>query len=187
VIRVAPVPEPEAFDREARQRGKAWLAAHPDAKRVRDLWTPFRNDLAIGFRSLCGYAAMHDPTGGTVDHYLSIRNHRQLAYEWSNYRFATSTMNAKKQTADDAVLDPYEVGDGWFEILLPSLQMRVTDRVPPELRERAERTLIVLGLRDDERILRWRQSWYDLYVAGELSLEGLELRAPLIAVAVRGL
>lgn len=185
MIRVQPVPEPAAFDAEVRQPGNAWLAAHPDAKRVRDFWSPFRHVLRDGFRSLCGYAAMLDPTGGTVDHYLSVHNHRHLAYEWSNYRFVSSTMNAIKQAADEAVLDPYEVGDGWFEIILPSLQLRVTERVPAGHRPRAEETLVRLGLGDDQRIIDWRQSWYQLYQAGELTLEGLETVAPLIAAAVR--
>ncbi|HUR80959.1 MAG TPA: hypothetical protein VM733_09345 [Thermoanaerobaculia bacterium] len=128
---------------------------------------------------------MFDPTGGTVDHYLSYRNHPHLAYEWSNYRFASSTMNSIKRNADDAVLDPYGIGDGWFEIILPSLQMRITPRVPPEHRSRAETTLSRLKLRDDERLIRWRQSWYEMYSAGELTLDGLERVAPLIAAAVR--
>ena len=48
----------------------------------------FTTHLSDGFGNLCGYAAMHDPTGGTVDHFLSFRHHRDLAYEWGNYRFA---------------------------------------------------------------------------------------------------
>ncbi|HEX7136668.1 MAG TPA: hypothetical protein VF219_02430 [Vicinamibacterales bacterium] len=141
--------------------------------------------MRAGFGSLCGYAAMLDPTGGTVDHYFSYRNRPELAYEWSNYRFASSTMNSIKRTADDEVLDPYEVGDGWFEIILPSLQMRVTDRVPREHRSRAEATLSRLKLRDDERVIRWRQSWYEMYRAGRLTIDGLQQVAPLIADAVR--
>jgi hypothetical protein len=185
VLRVQPVPEPAAFDRDARQPGKAWLVDHPEASRPRDFWSPFKNDLREGFRSLCGYAAMLDPTGGTVDHYLSVSNYPHLAYEWSNYRFASSTMNSIKRTADDAVLDPHEIEDGWFEILLPSLQMCITARVPPEHRGRAEATLSRLKLRDDERLIRWRRSWYEMYQSGELGLEGLERVAPLIADAVR--
>ncbi len=137
-----------------------------------------------GFASLCGYAAMLDPTGGTIDHYLSYRHHPELAYEWSNYRFASSTMNSIKRTADDEVLDPYDIGDGWFEIILPSLQMRTTPHVPPEFRARAEATLVRLKLRNDERLIRWRQSWYEMYRRGELSLDGLQRVAPLIAAAV---
>jgi hypothetical protein len=185
VIPVHRVPEPARFDSEARQPGNAWLAANPAPKRPKDFWTPFKTELSEGFNRLCGYAAMLDPTGGTVDHYLSCRFHRTLAYEWSNYRFASSTMNSIKRTADDAVLDPYEVGDDWFEIILPSLQMRITAQVPPQHRARAEATLVRLKLRDDERLIQWRRSWYEMYEAGELALEGLERVAPLIAAAVR--
>lgn len=185
MIRVTPVAEPPAFDRDVRQRGNAWLAANPGAKKAKDFWSPFKSDLCDGFRRLSGYAAMLDPTGGTVDHYRSFRNYPRLGYDWANYRFASSTMNSIKGNADDAVLDPYEIGDGWFEIVLPSLQMRMTDRVPPEDRARAEETLVRLRLRDDERLIRWRQSWYELYQDGRLRIEGLEAVAPLIAAAVR--
>lgn len=185
MIHVQRVPEPARFESDARQPGTVWLAANPEEGRPIDLWTPFKGYLRDGFGSLCGYAAMLDPTGGTVDHYLSLRNHRHLAYEWSNYRFASSTMNSIKRNADEAVLDPYEVEGGWFEILLPSLQMRVTALVPPQHRQRAEATLARLRLRDDERMIQWRRSWYEMYEAGELSLEGLERVAPLIAAAVR--
>ena len=76
------------------------------------------------------------------------------------------------------------MGVGWFEIELPSLQMRVTNAVPASHRAKAEFTLKKLKLRDGERVIRWRQSWYQLYLAGELGLEGLRKMAPLIAQAV---
>ena len=82
------------------------------------------------------------------------------------------------------MLDPFEVQAGWFEIELPSLQMRVTDAVPAAFRAKATHTLKRLGLRDGERILRWRQSWYEQYLSGNLTLEGLRKWAPLIADAV---
>ena len=184
MIPVAKVAEPATFAALARKPGQQWLTDNPDATRPKPLWIPFTPALAEGFHELCAYAAMCDPTGGTVDHYLSYKNHPQLAYEWSNYRFASGALNACKRTADEAVLDPYEVGQGWFEILLPSLQMRVTDAVPAEIRAKAEYTLTRLKLRDGERILRWRQSWYAMYLQGELTLEGLRRVAPLIAQAV---
>ena len=62
MIRVSRVPEPPAFDSEARRPGQAWLAARRDVKRPRDFWSRFKNELRDGFRSLCGYAAMYDPT-----------------------------------------------------------------------------------------------------------------------------
>lgn len=78
----------------------------------------------------------------------------------------------------------YSVRASWFEILLPSLQMRTTVRVPPALRAKAEYTLKRLKLRDGERIVRWRQKWYERYQRGLLTLDGLRDVAPLIADAV---
>ena len=113
---------------------------------------------------------------------MSILEDRNLAYEWANYRYASHWINSSKHGAK--VLDPFEVEDGWFEILLPSLQLVLTDRVPAKRRDLAERTLERLNLRDDERVVRQRREWYRMYEAGELSLEGLRKKAPLIARAV---
>ncbi len=184
MIPVAKVKKPKGFDAQVKTPGDQWLKDNPGALRPLPLWTAYTKDLSDGFAGLCGYAAMYDPTGGTVDHYLSFRNHPQMAYEWSNYRFASGALNSSKRNADDAVLDPHEVGAGWFEIELPSLQMRVTDAVPASHRAKAEFTLTRLKLRDGERVIRWRQSWYALYLSGDLSLEGLRKMAPLIAQAV---
>jgi hypothetical protein len=126
VIPVARVKRPKGY-RDVEKRGAAWLRANKHAKRPKDLWSPFLPHLAEGFGHRCGYAAMLDPTGGTVDHYLSWKTRPDLAYAWTNLRFVSHILNASKRTADSSVLDPYLVQHGWFEILLPSLQMRVTD------------------------------------------------------------
>ena len=97
MIRAPRLPEPVDFDAEVRRPGTRWLAVNPNAKRPRALWTPYTPVLEAGYGGLCGYAAMLDPTGGTVDHYLSFTHHRDLAYEWSNYRFASATMNTVRK------------------------------------------------------------------------------------------
>ncbi len=74
--------------------------------------------------------------------------------------------------------------DDWFEILLPSLQLIVTNHIPDEYREKAEYTVKRLRLRDDERIIRQRREWYRMYRDGEVNLEGLKKKAPLIARAI---
>lgn len=127
---------------------------------------------------------MLDPTGGTVDHYFSYKNFPELAYDWENYRFASGILNSSKKTADSDVLDPYDVQADWFEVILPSLQMQVTNSVPAHLEEKAKHTIKRLGLRDGERVIRWRKSWYDLHLQGRLDLTGLWKVAPLIAAAV---
>jgi hypothetical protein len=185
MIRFNPPPEPPGFDQKGRRCGNAWLAKNQDPrKRLRDYWSPFKSHLADGFSNLCGYSAMYEPVG-TVDHYLCCENHRHLAYEWSNYRYASGWINSSKSTLDEQVLDPFQVEDDWFEILLPSLQLVLTDAVPPHERDRAAFTLERLHLRDDERVIRQRQQWYQLYLDGELTLAGLDRKAPLIARAIR--
>lgn len=184
MIPVARVPEPNDFDTRCRSPGRVWSDANPRVARPKPLWIPFTPALAAGFRDLCGYSALRLASGGTVDHFLSVKSRPDLAYEWSNYRYAAHELNACKKNADASILDPYEVGEGWFELTLPSLQLRATDKVPMAMRARADFTLQRLGLRDGERVLRARRKWLELYELGDLTLDGLRRCAPLIAEAV---
>jgi hypothetical protein len=183
MMRFEPIPEPIEFAEKCRKEGNAWLANNPDKKRPRDYWSPFKRDLANGFRHLCGYSVMYEPNA-TVDHFLSCANYRHLAYEWSNYRYATGWINSSKKNLDDQILDPFEVEDNWFEILLPSLQLVLTDQVPPSHRTKAEFTLKRLGLDRNERVMRLREEWFNMYQNGEINFEGLMKKAPLIARAI---
>lgn len=179
-----PIDEPEDFEDECRQAGNEWLAKNPDCKRPRDFWSPFRKALADGFSSRCGYGAMW-VSSGTVDHFVSCNEDKTQAYQWSNYRYVEGWVNSSKKNKNSAdILDPFDVQAGWFEILLPSMQMVLTDTVPDKFRSRAEYTLSEFPLRDDERILRTRREWYRMYQDGEMTLEGLRKKAPLIAAAV---
>ena len=184
MITVTPVPEPSLFESKCRQPGAHWAQNHPAAARPRDFWSPFLPDLRNGFEDRCAYLAMYTPTGGTIDHYLSYQKHPELAYDWANFRFCSTDMNSSKKNADDQVCDPYAIGDDWFEILLPSLQMVVTTLVPESEKKRAEYTLDRLRLKAGEKVIRMRRAWYQLYQTGQLKLEGLHRVAPLIARAV---
>ena len=185
MIPVRKVQEPGKFSAKVRTPGNRWLAQNPNPrKRPPAYWSKIIPELESGFKKLCGYSAMWVPADGTVDHYLSVKNRRDLAYEWSNYRFASAMLNSSKASADNQVLDPYQVGEGWFEILLPSLIMQTTSAVPAKLRKKADYTLDRLKLRSGVRVIRWRQSWYESYKSGEMSLSMLRKVAPLIATAV---
>lgn len=176
--------EPPSFHDRCRAPGNAWLMANPEARRPRDFWSPFRSQLSDGFQSICAYSSMYEPVG-TVDHFVSWHENRDLAYEWQNYRFASGWINSSKHRTPAAqILDPLEVQDGWFRILLPSLQLVVTEQIPTELRSRAEETLRKLHLVDDERVIRQRRQWLAMWESGSLSLDGLRSMAPLIAEAV---
>lgn len=78
--------EPADFDKDVRTPGKQWLTDNPGAPRPSPLWNKCSRELADHYANLCAYAAMLDPTGGTVDHYLSYKHYPGLTYEWSNYR-----------------------------------------------------------------------------------------------------
>lgn len=183
MIHFDPVPKPPNFE-EAAVMGQQWLQAHPGAARPRDYWSPFRSALAEGFRNLCAYGAMYEPSG-QVDHFVSWDEDPSLAFRWENYRYASGWLNAsKKNLRSSDLLDPFIVQDGWFEISLPSLQLLVSASIPPTIRAKAENLLTRLHLRDDERVIRQRRVWLDLYEKGDLSLSGLRVMAPLVADAV---
>ncbi len=177
------VPEPAGFDENVRKPGGKWLVKNPNPKRPKDYWSPYKGELANGFHSLCAYGAMFEPVG-TVDHYLSWDDNPDLAYEWSNYRYCSHWINSSKRTVDNKVLDPFQVGDNWFELLLPSLQLVLSANIPEEKKEIAKFTLTRLHLDHDERVLRQRREWYRMYQEGEITLEGLRKKAPLIARAI---
>jgi hypothetical protein len=181
---VNPIPEPPDFNAKCRVKGNAWLALHA-VGRPADKWSSFRLKLADGFSNRCGYGAMHI-SSGTVDHFVSCDEDRSLAYEWSNYRYVEGWFNSSKNKHPSAsLLDPFEIQPGWFEIDLPSLQLRLTDAVTPELRERAEFTLTRLPLRGDERVIRQRRGWLIAYEQQGVPLAFIDQMAPLVAEAIR--
>ncbi len=183
MIASKPGREPKTFDERCRQRGYQWLRTHPTASRPRDYWSEFRGAMADAAKDLCAYGAMYEPVG-SVDHFEAVSKDLTLAYEWSHYRFVTANINSKKGN-HGPFLDPFEVEDGWFEIILPSLQLRITDKMPSKLRPKAERTIQKLGLRDHETIIRQRRAWMEEYERGDATISLLDRKAPLLAAAIR--
>ena len=179
--------EPAIFDKRCRKRGQAWLAKNPTYQRPYDYWTEFEPDLRDAFSGLCAYCAMRIMKG-QVDHFrpvavLKEEGSHELAYEWNNFRYGEGVLNGKKWK--HIVLDPFEVQDGWFEVTLPDLQLRVTDAIPRQHRELEWFTIRQLGLRDSEVVVRYRREWFKMYQQGKLNLGGLREVAPLIDAAVQ--
>jgi hypothetical protein len=179
--------EPANFDARCRKRGLRWLRANPCYEgRPCDYWSEFELQLRNAFNGLCGYCAML-VMKAQVDHFipvalLKVQGKDTLAYEWSNYRYGEGVLNQKK--GKHKILDPFEVGDDWFEVLLPSLQLVITPNVPRRKRKLAEFTLEKLGLRDSEVVVRYRREWFKMYQERKLTLDGLRQSAPLVARAV---
>lgn len=95
-------------------------------------------------------------------------------------------MNARKGTWNRRILDPFEIDHGWFEILLPNLEMIVVEDLVPLIHlADAKFTLEKLKLEKDDDVLDVRRHWYQQFTRGDLTLKGLTQNAPLIARAVR--
>lgn len=179
--------EPVGFHEKCRKKGADWLARHPKAtrkaKRPKDLWSPFRPALAAAFADRCAYSAMYEPNG-TVDHFKPVDADETLAYEWSNFRYVTGWINSSKNKRPK-VLDAFQVKPGWFEVLLPSLQLvAIKANIPPKLHALVDQTLEALHLVDDERVVRQRREWLRMYEENEITIDGLKKKAPLIAAAI---
>ena len=192
MIRVERTREPETFDVRCRQAGAGWLDTHPRPAdlgtwRPNKYWTQFLPQLRAAFHERCAYLGMWIASG-TVDHFESWAGAGGVAkaYEWSNYRYADSAVNsARKPAWDGMLLDPFEVGDGWFEVELPSCLLRIVEhRVPPEVLPRVRFTIDKLGLGHREDVVALRREWLRLHEEEGLSLEGLRGKAPLVASAV---
>lgn len=185
MIGVRPRPEPPDFDEKVRSPGQRWLASGSSA-RPPGYWREATDDLRRAFEDRCGYTAMWLASPGTVDHFVSGDEDPNLLYEWANLRYAAAWINSRKGALRAAeVLDPFEVGEGWFEIKLPSCELVLTERCPEEHRARAETMLVRLGLGKSEHVVEYRREWYRMYQEGEITLDGLERKAPLIARAIR--
>lgn len=180
-----PIPEPTEFNINCRIPGNRWLNTHGNKNEgCPSLWRKFNSALQDGFESRCGFLGQHI-TSGTIDHFKSKKDNPSLIYEWSNYRFVEGWINsAKGSKSHTLIMDPFLVEKGWFEIILPSLQLVVSDRIPIQYRSLAESTLKNLPIRDDERAIKSRQSWLSAYRSGHLTLLGLKKYAPLIARAI---
>ena len=185
MIRIAPPAEPPTFHALCRQPGNTWLGTHATG-RPRDFWTPFQPDLADGFANRRGDKALWD-LDGTVDHYLSCKKHRAQSCEWTNYRYASGSINSSTGTHDAAILDPLHVQDDWFEVDLLTMQLLPTAAIPLAEKTRADFTLKQLKLRNGTKVKR--RVWYGLFKAGKFgarqaAIEGLRVFAPQVAAAV---
>ena len=133
---------------------------------------------------------MRTESKGTVDHFQSWAKTKdtkpELAYEWSNYRFCSFSINSLKNKFDEDILDPFEIQEGWFKISLPDMLLKPTDRVPDRFKERAKTTMERLQLERGEDLVKFRRAWYDQYKqGGEPILGMMDDWAPLVAKAIR--
>jgi len=192
MIPVDPAPEPSGFDENVRSKGRDWIARQ--GQRVitefPSYWRWCEPQLHEAFRGRCGWAAM-TITSGQIDHFVVSqaeckREQPERAYDWDNYRYIMPELNSKKGRRP-AVLDPFEVQAGWFELALPHLHLRSTAAIPASLRELADATLPGLELERGDKLMRLRRKYMLQYRMGKTRIELLDDDFPLLADALRRL
>lgn len=190
MIRVSPASEPPQFNEQVRQPGLALIAqlaatagsegAIP-AGEFKPYWRRALNDLLTSYNRTCAYLSLHIPRAvGTpsVDHMVAKSTAWDQVYEWSNYRLACLLMNARKGIAD--VLDPFEIGEGWFALELVAFQVVPGHDLPINVHARVVETIATLRLSDSvccEARAEYAQAYWD----GEVSLSYLRRCAPFVA------
>ena len=189
MIHVEAQKEPASFDAEVRQKGLAYLKKQgiplnqpiPPNTKIEPYWRACLSDLYQSHHGICAYLAVFFERvtgGGSVDHFIAKSKRAALAYEWSNYRLACSTMNSRKRDYED-VLDPFEIEDGWFHLELISGTIYPNPHLSKELQTRLAATIKRLGL-DDPGNREMRARHYQEYLQEYYNEAFLKKRSPFV-------
>ena len=189
MIPVAARPEPASFDVEVRRKGLAHLKKKgfplgqplPPKAEIEPYWRVCLTDLHQAYGGVCAYLGIFFERvmgGGSVDHFIAKSASAGLAYEWSNYRLACSTMNSRKREYSD-VLDPFFLAPALFQLQLSTGHIYPNpdlDAVPMRL---VEETIERLGL-DDPQCRELRSRWYQDYLEHGLPSVYLKSKSPFV-------
>lgn len=189
MIPVRPKPEPEAFDKKVRKKGLRYLRikgivldrALPEGTKLYPYWRDCLDDLYSSYHGLCAYLGVFFERvtgGGSVDHFIAKSKRAGLAYDWSNYRLACSTMNSRKRAFGD-VLDPFEIRVDMFYLELVSGRIYQNPGLSPEDMKSVTGTINRLGL-DDPICREMRARHYQQYREGLYTKDFLEKYSPFV-------
>jgi len=188
-MRYVDAPEaPSEWQTEVLQKGREWLEKSADnrnAERPNPCWGNLRDEIGEAFDFICCYTVVY-VANGEADHFepwAKVRGTQRadVAYEWSNIRYADGWINSSKQS--DQLPDPFVVQDDWFVLQLPSLELEATGRHPPEQQQAVDNLL--KRVRKDPRVMKQRRRYLAQYRKGIRSLELLDEDAPLLGRALR--
>lgn len=186
MIPVRKQPEPGDFDKRVRTPGREFLESvpAPTAKQWKrhEYWKEVLDKMGQCYNWVCAYSALWIPpvTGArSIDHFVPKSVNPSLAYEWNNFRYASSTMNSRKGTK--TVVDPFALKPGWFEMDFERLEVKPNPDLLPEDAEAVRRTIKILKLDTDEEYKDACQNWIISYCKGEITFNFLKKAAPFIA------
>ncbi|MCA9705348.1 MAG: hypothetical protein KDK70_05845 [Myxococcales bacterium] len=109
------------------------------------------DELHESYGGICAYLCVYIErcTGGvSTDHFVAKSKTAGLAYEWSNYRLACATMNARKRDFED-VLDPFALEPDTFRLELVTGHIYPNPHLSSPALARAQQTIDRLDLDDD--------------------------------------
>ena len=182
-------PEPAAFNGQVRSRGLKHLAELglaldrplPAGMKISPYWRDCLDDLHRLYGGVCAYLCVFVErcTGGnSVDHFIAKSASAGLAYEWTNFRLACSTMNSRKREFDD-VLDPFLLAHDLFRLELSTGRIYANPALPAQARVLVEDTIERLGL-DGADCREMRARWYLEYLTVPLSSDYLQRKSPFV-------
>jgi len=120
MMRVDSVPAPRKFEEHVAAKGRKWLKGHPSSCRLPDYWNTeklegdelCKDALCRLYHGICAYSLFRilPKDDSQVDHFLPQSRHRDLAYDWDNFRLASSKRNGLK--GERVVADPFKIPPG---------------------------------------------------------------------------
>ena len=182
MIHVDEKPEPTDFDQKVRQKGLCWMDTYPD-KELKDYWRNCADDMYKLYDGFCAYLGikLNRVQTVTIDHFLPKSKYPKLAYEWSNYRLCSPTVNSYKKDKE-GVLDPFQIETGWFWFDFVDGSVYANESLSSERKESVVNTIRLLKL-NDSRFCEERCRLWDLF---KEQPDKLKNNAPFIyAEAVR--
>ncbi len=186
MIPVQPQPEPMDFSKRVREPGASFLEEvprpTPQQWKGREYWQRALLDMRKAYKGICAYSAQWiSPVTGShsIDHFVPKSLYPELAYEWRNYRYASSKFNSRKGT--HTILDPFQLEPDWFVLDFPSLLVKPNSALSPDQKEAVSKTITVLKLNTDDTCVEARQIWVEDFCNRDISFTHLQKKAPFIA------
>lgn len=177
------------FDARVRQRGRKWLlergllSANPvlPGTEMPTYWRECLGVLHAKYSGICAYLCVYleQAVGGvSVDHFVAKSPRPDRAYEWDNYRLASTAMNSRKHVFDD-VLDPFTLAQDTFHLELVTGRIHPNPGLPPAATAAGQDTIDRLGL-DDDACRKMRIRRFEDYQSGNVSAQILKRDSPFI-------
>ncbi len=190
MIRIERKAEPSDFDAKVRRPGLSYLkglaAGEKPSWARHSYWRKAKADMINAYKGICAYACCEitPSSSAEIDHFHPKSRYRQEAYEWDNLRLCSSNINKKK--CDHDVLDPFDVRDRTFGIVLATGSMVKLKKYDSAYEALCDKTIKVLGLNEHEYI-KMRNDILDDYLRGEITISNLQKRNPFVYSEVKRL